>query len=226
MPLIVTITAVIGMLCLMLYRRNRFGISLPKTVWIFLPTILLGVSATCVLFFIETGKWGGMSFYGAVFTIPLVVLLLAPILKLPTDDVMDFIAPSGLLMFAVLKLNCAVTGCCFGQLLWHKAGGDPVYFPSPVVETVTTLLLVALLLYAERKEKTQGKLYPISLITYGSLRFVLNFFRSPEQPFLFGLQKGHVWSLAAIVLGAVWLLLITYRKIDRQYQEIQDTTAE
>ncbi len=222
----VMLIAVIGMLCFMLYRRCRFGISFLKTVIIFVLVAVIGVLGTYVLFFLETGRWGGMSFFGAVFVIPLVMLVLSSIFRQSLGTLTDFVAPCGLLMFAVLKLDCAITGCCYGRILWHKDNLEPVFFPSPIVEMITTLLLIGALLWAEHKGKTQGALYPISLIFYGALRFVLNFFRAPENPFFLGMQKGNIWSLLAMILGGVWLLVIAYRRIDRQYQEIQQETNQ
>lgn len=218
--------AIGGMLLFMLFRRNKFHIPLFKTICIFVLLVLLGVFSTYLLFFIENGKWGGMSFFGAVLFVPLWFIGLAKLFKITYPMMMDFVAPPGLLMFAVLKINCAVTGCCQGRMLWYSAENQPIFFPSPIVETITTILLVGALLYVERKGKTENKLYPISLVAYGVLRFILNFFRAPENPFLFGLQKGNVWALVAIISGMTWLLWIRYMEINEEYSLMMEEQKE
>ena len=209
--------AILGMFLFMLFRRNKFHISLLKTVVVFILLACLGILSTQILYFIENGEWGGMSFFGAVLFVPIWFFAVAKILNIPFSKMMDFVALPGLLMFAVLKANCAVEGCCQGRVLCNSNGVNPIYFPSPIVEAITTVLLVCALLCVEKKGKTNNKLYPISLASYGVLRFVLNFFREQGEPLFLGLQKGNVWALVAILVGAVWLLVLRYMEINSRY---------
>ena len=222
---VIVCLAITGMCLFMLCRRSRYRISLPKTLGILALLVLLGVSFTYLLYFIENGEWGGMSFFGAVLFVPVVFPFIARLFRTPAAAMLDFVSLPGLLMFAVLKINCAVSGCCIGRILWQSEQGSAVFFPSPIVEAVTTVLLVFVLSHFERIGKTENRLYPISLIAYGTLRFILNFFRAPEDPFLFGLQKGNVWALVAIVTGGVWLLVDANIKINKQYKEMQQAMS-
>lgn len=210
------------MLALLLGRRKKYNISLVKTIIITVLLTVLGLGMTELLYFIENGEWGGKSFFGAVLFIPVVFPAVALALKIPCKDMMDFISLPGLMMFALLKINCAISGCCGGRLLYCTTAGDDVYFPSPAVEAITTVLLVGVLLYFEYINKTRGNLYPISLITYGILRFALNFLRMPGEPFFLGLQQGTVWSIVSIIFGVVWILINYYKKIDRDYKSLNE----
>ncbi len=218
----IMILSAIAMFLLMLLRRGRYNISLLKTVLIVFLVAVLGVLSTCLLYFIENGEWGGKSFFGAVLFLPVIFSALSRVFKVEVSVMMDFIAPPGLLMFAVMKANCTVSGCCSGRLLGYTAG-RAIYFPSPTVEALTTLLLVGILLFFEYRGKTENLLYPISLVSYGILRFVLNFFRLPEEPFLLGLQKGSVWSLIAVIGGLTWILISKYIEIDKKYKEFKNS---
>ncbi len=218
---IIIIPSVVAMLVLMLCRRKKYNIPLLKTFLIVAFLAIFGVLSTCLLYFIENGEWGGKSFFGAVLFVPIIFLPLTKIFKLPFSDMMDFVSLSGLLMFAVMKANCTFSGCCGGRVLWYSAAGKAIHFPSPIVETLTTLLLVCVLLYFEHIGKMRKRLYPVSLVSYGALRFVLNFFRLPEKPFVFGLQKGNFWSIVAIFFGLVWIFILAYIDLNKKYKEIK-----
>lgn len=220
------IPAAAVMLLLMLCRRVRYQISLWKTIAIVITVAALGVMCTCLLYFMENGEWGGMSFFGAVLFIPPLVAPIAKILRVRVSSLMDFIAPSGLLMFAVMKANCYFSGCCGGRVMWYSSAGQPVLFPSQLIEAFCTVGLVALLVYLEHKGNMNDRLYPFSLITYGVLRFVLNWFREQNAELVFGLQKGTVWSLVAIIMGTVWLLIIANIKVNKQYKEMHKVTSD
>lgn len=214
--LILSVAAMFG---LMLTRRNRYNIPLLKTWIIVILVAVLGVLSTILLYFIENGEWDGMSFFGAVLFLPIIFSPISKLFKIPVSSMLDFIAPPGLGMFAVMKINCAISGCCGGIILWHTEKGEAVCFPSAIVEAIITILLVCVLLYFEHKGKTKGKLYPISLVSYGAVRFILNFFRAPGEALLFGMQKGTVWSLVAIISGLLWLFIIAYINLNIKYKK-------
>lgn len=210
-----------SMFALMLPRCKKYNIPLFKTPIIVVLLAFFGVLSTVLLYFIENGEWNGKSFFGAVLFLPVIFLPISKILKVPTTCMMDFISLPGLIMFSVMKFNCSISGCCGGRLLWIAENGKEVYFPSPIVESVTTVLLVCVLLIFEHKQKTNNKLYPISLISYGILRFILNFFRQQEEPFFLGLQKGNIWALLAIIIGILWIFILAFIDVDKKLKSAQ-----
>ena len=216
---IALLLAVFATLVLMLLRRKFYKISLSKTAIILVLLAVMGLLSTNLMFLIENGKWGGRSIFGGVVFIPIIFWPIAKVLRVRVPAMMDFIAPPGVIMFAVMKIDCYFSGCCGGRVIRIGENGIGVCFPSQIVEGVATMLLVAILLWFEYKGKTTDILCPLHLITYGVLRFGLNFMREPQEPFLFGLQAGAFWSIVVVLLGSLWLLLRYYKKVDKQYQE-------
>lgn len=109
-------------------------------------------------------------------------------------------------MLAILKMQCAVNGCCVGILLTITADGTYIRFPSQIIELLNALVLMVILLWLIRKGTWQGRIYPIYMLLYGITRFILNLLRD-TKPFLLGLPAGNFWSLVAIVIALIWLRL-------------------
>ena len=182
--------------------------------WKSIPlSILLTVSGTIgtyIWFFVECSFWGGRSYYGAVFLVPMMFTYVARWIKIPYGELMDYCAPAECVMLAIMKYQCLVDGCCGGIALRVLEDGSTIFFPSQIVELVNALMIVAILLIVAVKQKYRGKIYAWYLLIYGTMRFVLNWFRSDNTPLLLGLPAGNLWSLLAVFWGLLWL---TNRKI-------------
>lgn len=213
--------AVVLLLGLMLLRRRRYNIPVGKAILIMVLVAGLGILSTQMLYLIENGEWGGMSFFGAVLFLPLIMTPIALLLHVSAENMMDFIAPPGLLMFAVMKTNCFFSGCCGGRVLTIGTKGATMIFPSQLVEAGVTIVLILALLLFEYKEKTRTKLYPISMVSYGILRFILNWFRMPGDALVLGMQKGTVWSVVAVIIGVFWLMIMKNKELDEQLVHLQ-----
>lgn len=191
---------------MLLPRRWRAGLSMWKTLLSAAVLTVLGVLGAKLMFLIESGFWAGTSFYGAVFFPPLFMVLLALLLRVPPLTLLDLCAPAECVMLAILKMQCAVNGCCVGMLLTITADGTYIRFPSQIIELLNALILMVILLRLIRKGTWQGRIYPIYMLLYGITRFILNLLRDTE-PFLLGLPAGNFWSLVAIVIALIWLRL-------------------
>ena len=195
----------IGMLILMLLRRKAFPqIRIWKFPIISILLTLAGVSGAMLMFYIESGKFGGTSFFGAILFIPL-LLLPALLLRIRYSTLMDLCAPAECLMLAFMKVDCLVSDCCIGKYL----PALEIQFPSQIVEMLTILVIMLILLQQERSGNNKGKLYGYYLIFYGVTRFVLNWFRYGLTPFVWILPAGNFWSIVAVIAGIFWLLLAT-----------------
>lgn len=190
-----------AMIVLAVLRRKKIGIPLWKSVVSMLLLTVSGVIGVYTLFYIENGWWGGLSFYGAVLFVPIIMIPAAALV--PYKKLMDLCAPGICAMLAVMKLSCIKYECCYGRVLF----GDFV-FPSQIAELVNALLVLAILLIIEKKSKGFGRLYPAFLMLYGATRFILNSFRGDLVPFVWKLPAGHFWSLCSIVLGAGALIVL------------------
>lgn len=217
----IVLPSIAVMITLMMYRRKVYNLPLLKTILIILIWAVSGVLSTFVLYFIESGEWGGRSYFGSIFFIPIIFSLFSKVFKLPFLDIIDYLSLPTILMFAIMKADCAMAGCCSGRMLWYSNDGKVVCFPSPIVEALSTLLLIAVLLYFEHIGKTKRHLYSICLIAFGILRFVLNFFRSSEEHWSSGFPKGNVWALISIVYGIMWIFILAYIDVNKKYKEIK-----
>lgn len=191
---------------MLLPRRWRAGLPMWKTLLSAAVLTVLGVLGAKLMFLIESGFWAGTSFYGAVFFPPMIMVLLALLLRVPPLALLDLCAPAECVMLAILKMQCAVNGCCVGILLTITADGTYIRFPSQIIELLNALVLMVMLLWLIRKGTWQGRIYPIYMLLYGVTRFILNLLRD-TKPFLLGLPAGNFWSLVAIVIALIWLRL-------------------
>ena len=210
MPTDFVISLVVGTIAMaavmLLPRRWRAGLPMWKTLLSAAVLTVLGVLGAKLMFLIESGFWAGTSFYGAVFFPPLFMVLLALLLRVPPLTLLDLCAPAECVMLAILKMQCAVNGCCVGILLTITADGTYIRFPSQIIELLNALVLMVMLLRLIRKGTWQGRIYPIYMLLYGITRFILNLLRD-TKPFLLGLPAGNFWSLVAIVIALIWLRL-------------------
>lgn len=187
--------------------------------WKTVPTACLltiaGTVSTYLWHFVENGNFGGRSFYGAVFLVPLLFIPVEKLMRISYEKLMDLCAPAECVMLVLMKYLCWTGGCCGGKVLCTTAEGIEVIFPSQIAEGVNALLIALVLLLMARNPKHQGKLFPWYMVIYGVSRFALNLFRAEEAVFLLGMTAGNVWSIVSVAVGAAWLYLIA-RKRDTQ----------
>ena len=166
----------------------------------------VGVFGTRLMRLIESGTWNGYSFYGAVFLVPVIMTILSKVLSMDTGKLLDTCAPAGCVMLALMKVNCIITGCCYGRMIRFGRSGMAVRFPSQITELIAGLILLVVILKIIYSEKQQGIVYAWFLFLYGSSRFLLNLLRE-TSPFLLGLSAGCFWSVLAVLIGGGFLIL-------------------
>lgn len=205
--LIVVLCLGVLLLCaLMAYQTKWYGISPWKSVPIACALVATGVIGSEIWFCVENGFWGGRSLYGAIVFSPIVFLFVAKILRIKYAEILDFVAPGGCLVLALVKIQCLRDHCCEGMVLYIDENHMYVRFPSQIVEMATFLIISALLFYMSSKSKYRGKIFPWFLVIYGVARFCLDFLRETIPSYLFGLSAGAFWSLCSFVVGLVILI--------------------
>lgn len=182
-----------------------------KIVILSILLTLGGVLGVKLLFFLENGSFSGLSYYGAVLLVPVFFVFTKFLIHMPYKDLMDLCAPSECVMLALMKVQCLTSGCCKGRVLYLNAAGEEVRFPSQITELCIALLIMVFLIVLMSGGELRGGIYPVYMITYGVTRFVLNWFRETET-FIWKLPAGNFWSLVAIGIGVVWLIILSRRK--------------
>lgn len=208
----------IAMLIVMLYLRKYYKIKLWKTIVSSVLLTFAGLFGAKLMFVVESGKWGGISFFGALFLTPLIMALVAIILRVPIGTMLDICAPAECIMLALLKVHCKISGCCSGRYLMTNKAGKEIYFPSQIVELIAILLVMIVLIMLIRNGKYCDKIYLWYMILYGVTRFILNCFRK-TTPFILGLPAGHFWSIICVVIGA--MIYFTIVKINNKKENMQ-----
>ncbi len=204
-----------GMVLMCLGRRRRFGISVFVSISTGILLAVFGYIGAKILYTLENLPEvaqegitvGGVSFFGTVFFMPLILPLLALLFKVKTAEYINYVTPAGLLMLIAIRTGCFFNGCCKGIQLW--AGSRPLILPVQLIECVLDLCLMACLFITEKKSRTP--LYPVFMGGYGLLRFFLEFIRATEKDLL-GLSNGQWLGLLAVVVSAIWLYIDRCRK--------------
>lgn len=194
------------------FVSRKYGIPVWKGCVATVLLTVFGTLGTFIMYFIEN-KGIGTSFYGAVFLVPAAFALVALLLRIPYGRIMDLCAIGECIMLALMKVQCQIYGCCGGRLLFTTAEGVNVYFPSQIAELITALVIFALLLCWALKGKKQGEIYGWYLLIYGVARFVLNIFRQAWVTKEMLLPFGNIWSLVAIAIGVIWLVICRKKSV-------------
>jgi prolipoprotein diacylglyceryltransferase len=184
----------LAMLIPICIQAKWYGVKWWKTIVIALLLTVSGTLGTYLWFFVENGRFGGRSFYGAVFIVPVLFILVSWVFRIPYGKLMDLCAPAECIMLVLMKALCVLEGCCKGRILFEN-----VRFPSQIAELVNALILLVILMYLSHKKENRGKIYPMYLLIYGASRFVLNFFRDVWAETW--MPMGTLWSILAMVIG-------------------------
>lgn len=188
-------------------QMKRYGIIAWKSIVVSIVLVLVGMYGSRLWYFVENFTFRGRSFYGAIFVAPLVFIPVAKILRIPYGDIMDMVAPAGCLTLAMVKIQCLRDGCCTGMPMYIDENHVYVKFPSQIVEMVAFLVISIVLFIISLRPTARKKVFLWFLVLYGGSRFILDFFRAHDEPYLLGLSAGSFWSVIACVIGVLGLVL-------------------
>ena len=163
----------------------------------------------------------GFVFYGGFIAASLTAVAYTTVKKLPFFRVADVFAPSIALGHAFGRMGCFFNGCCYGKpcsLPWavtfpppHIMAGIPVH-PTEIYEALGNLVIFAGLSAVYRYKRADGQIFWLYVLSYGILRFVVEFFRGDYDTHYFGvLTLGHLVAITMISVAAVALALLPRR---------------
>jgi phosphatidylglycerol---prolipoprotein diacylglyceryl transferase len=217
----------------------RRGVPSSVTSNIAFWTIIFGLLGARIYFVLQSGWWwylthpqhilaiweGGMAFFGAVFTVPVVLFVMARRYRLDFWDLLD----AGVLFAAVGqpigRLGNVMNGEILGppsNLPWAIRYTNPesmaphlgiAYQPANLYEAVGTLIILGVLLYLRHRSVPSGwlgltymVLYPISQL------IVFNWRTDYETPvLLWGLKQAQLTSLFVLIVVVPLLVVAWYR---------------
>lgn len=201
----------LSMTVLLVRRRNLFRFRVWQSILFSILLLLCGITGAKLLYILENPGTGasGMSFYGSVFLILLVMPVVGKFFSLDWGESLDACAPCVASILGFTRFGCYLSGCCGGTLA--TIGSFSFRWPTQGIESIADFLLVFYLMDRENSEKTPGKLYAILLTGYASLRFVIEFMRATDKDW-FGLSHGQWFSIVAMLIGIVWLYITKEKK--------------
>ena len=160
-------------------------------------------------------------FYGGFIVASLTAVIYTTMKRMPFFRVADIFAPSIALGHAFGRMGCFFNGCCYGKpcsLPWavkfpppHVMAGIPVH-PTEIYEALGNLAIFAGLSAVYRHKRADGQIWWLYVLSYGVLRFAVEFFRGDYVTHYFGvLTLGHLVALVMIAVAAVALAWLPRR---------------
>lgn len=164
--------------------------------------------------------FSGLTFYGAIVGTALSAVLFVRHKHISFWQISDALAVALPTSQAVGRPGCLILGDIYGmptQASWgivylHPGAvlpgdwlGQPTYPVVPALILGNLLLILFLLYLYRRPQRVPGCLLFTSIIGYGLLRLMVNFWQ-PYEPFWFGLTVTQVSSGLAVLLSAGLLL--------------------
>ena len=200
------------MIIVMVICRRWIKIPIWKIPIINIVLTVSGTFGAYLLYYIENGRWSGISFYGSILLIPACFIFVSLLIRMKNGELMDACAPAVCAMLALNKVKCLTTGCCKGMVLHVGADGVEKRFPSQLVEMIVAIVLMLILIVFIAKGAFRDLVYPVFLILYGVTRFGLNLLRE-TTPFVWKLPAGNFWSIVAVLIAIAWIVF--YRLINK-----------
>ncbi len=172
------------------------------------------------LFSLSSLQAGGV-YQGGLILALVVAFLYMRKTKLPGLPTADAFAPAIALGHAIGRLGCFSAGCCWGlecRLPWAVTFTNPVsnelfgtplnvpLHPTQLYEAGAEALIFGFLYRQFKRPHKAGLIIGLYLILYSFARFVIEFYRAPDQPNPFGgpLTDAQWICLATFTLG-LWL---------------------
>ncbi len=163
---------------------------------------------------------GGLSFHGALIGITAAIYLFAKKFHLNFFNITDHVCVSVPVGLGFGRIGNFINGELWGRVTdapWGMVfpdGGDLPRHPSQLYESMLEgwLMLIVMAYLYRKKTYPPGFLSGVFLIGYGSVRFVIEFFREPDS------QLGTVlgpFSMGQILCAIMWMaggLILTWAK--------------
>jgi len=130
----------------------------------------------------------------------------------------DAFAPGIALGQGVGRIGCLMAGCCYGketQLPWAITFTNPLSLaplhiplhPTQIYHSLAGFFTFFLLLVSKRWLKGAGQLFGLFLAGYGSLRFLIEFYRGDFRGYLGVFSITQWMALAALAAGVLIIFL-------------------
>lgn len=159
---------------------------------------------------------GGLSFHGALVGLIVGGVIFSRQNKIQWLQVMDSVALAGSLGLFFGRIGNFINGELYGRITTHwlgvvfPTGGPLPRHPSQLYEAFLEGILLTIILWIVLKRvKNYGIISSLFLVGYGTFRFIVEFFREPDQQlgFYFGsMTMGQILCSLMIISGiGLWV---------------------
>jgi phosphatidylglycerol:prolipoprotein diacylglycerol transferase len=157
----------------------------------------------------------GFVFYGGFIGASVTGILYMRAKRLPLWKVADCCAPGVAIGHAFGRMGCFFNGCCYGKacsLPWavrfpppHPMSSIPVH-PTEIYEALGNVVVFFGLTIFYRRKRFDGQIWWWYVLSYGVLRFVIEFFRGDyERHYLGPFSIGQLIATAMIAVALIAL---------------------
>lgn len=162
-----------------------------------------------------TEVFGGSVFYGGLIAVLTVALIHMKATKNKYSELYDIGASAIPLFHGFGRIGCFLSGCCYGTessigvIYYHSpvsVANGIRRFPIQLVEAAFNFAIFAFLFYCLKKAKFKGRMIAIYLISYSTVRFILEFFRGDDYRGFVGLlSTSQFISIILFTLAILYL---------------------
>jgi len=152
---------------------------------------------------------GGLSFHGGLIGAAIAGFIYTKKKKISFYDIADIIVMPLALGLALGRIGNFINGELYGRITnvpWAVKFPDAEGFrhPSQLYESIKNLIIFFALWVIKDKNLPKGFMFWLFVIMYSALRFMVEFFRHPDEQlgFIIGfLSMGQVLSIVMFVIG-------------------------
>jgi phosphatidylglycerol---prolipoprotein diacylglyceryl transferase len=149
---------------------------------------------------------GGLSIHGGIFTAILAGIFYCKRKNISFFKLADIIVMAVALAQGIGRIGCDVFGKAMGNTApWGITIAGQILHPAQVYEFILDYILFVVLLRRSQKQKYEGELFSIYIISFPIIRAIVEFFRI--NPTVWGpFSISHLLSLVLIIPGViVWI---------------------
>ncbi|KPJ61347.1 MAG: hypothetical protein AMJ46_01155 [Latescibacteria bacterium DG_63] len=224
-------------------RAKKSEVPEDLVVWLALVILLLAVAGSRTLYVVTHWEefrggfasvfklWGGgLTMYGGVVAAIVGGIAFIRSRGYPVWSVADTIAPSLALGEGITRIGCFMNGCCFGVptgLPWAvvfpedsfaaAVFGMAAIHPSQLYSSALAFVVLAFLLWLDRRKRFEGQLFWSYVLTSAAARFLVDFTRYyGDGDYLGQLGFLNFNNNQLIALGLMLTSLIMMRTLRRR----------
>lgn len=171
---------------------------------------------------------GGLVYYGGLFGVLTGMRFYAmKTKKYKLIDLYNLVAPAIPLFHGFGRVGCFMSGCCYGRQLkntWNL--GSYIQFsriPTQLIEAAFEFLLFAVLLFMGKKSNHLLRIY---LISYGSFRFAIEFYRGDAIRGIYGGLSTAQWISIIVLLYYGWSFMGTAGMLKSQKKKVKSAQGQ